>query len=152
MCANHSTIGAIIADLGNFEIPTLCLTGKRSSSELQVQLSVSPNSHLILTYLNFASFKVSATYVGPTGIEPVPLVLQTSVRTSYTKDPYTLRWYLPFLKSTLSPCLFYLSVLPYWVPEANTLWAAVDSNHPRKGPILQTGCRIRTTFATQFAH
>ena len=27
-------------------------------------------------------------FVGPTGIEPVPLVLQTSVRTSYTKDPY----------------------------------------------------------------
>ena len=58
--------------------------------------------------------------MGPAGIEPAPLVLQTSVRTSYTKDPYSLRWYLPFLKSTLSPCLFYLSVLPYWEPEVNT--------------------------------
>lgn len=102
MCANHSTIGAIIADLGNFEIPTLCLTGKRSSSELQVQLSVSPNSHLILTYLNFASFKVSATYVGPTGIEPVPLVLQTSVRTSYTKDP-SERYYQLYYRATNGP-------------------------------------------------
>ena len=74
--------------------------------------------------------------MGPAGIEPAPLVLQTSVRTSYTKDPYTLRWYLPFLKSTLSPCLFYLSVLPYWVPEANTLWDRRESNPLAR--VLQT--------------
>ena len=130
MCANHSTIGAIIADLGNFEIPTLCLTGKRSSSELQIQLSVSPNSHLILTYLNFASFKVSATYVGPTGIEPVPLVLQTSVRTSYTKGP-SERYYQ----------LYYPPRRTGWDsnPYLPSQWDTVESNHTLlKATILQT--------------
>jgi len=31
--------------------------------------------------------------VDPSGIEPVPLVVQTSVRTSYTKGPYGERYY-----------------------------------------------------------
>ena len=37
----------------------------------------------------------SSFFVDPTGIEPVPLVLQTSVRTSYTKGPIlTTTWLL----------------------------------------------------------
>jgi hypothetical protein len=119
MCANHSTIGAIIEDCGNFEIPTRCLTNNRSASELTIQLSVSPNSHLILTYLNFASFKVSATYVDPAGIEPAPPVLQTSVRTSYTKGPRLIQW------------------------------AAEDSNLSRKDLIYSQAAVSKTTFATQ---
>ena len=35
-------ISFILADLGNFEIPTLHLTGERSSSELQVQYTLAP--------------------------------------------------------------------------------------------------------------
>ena len=40
--------------------------------------------------------------VGPTGIEPVPLVLQTSVRTSYTKGP-SERYYQLYYRATNDP-------------------------------------------------
>ena len=88
LCRLVSFLNSSFAGLTGLEPAILGLTNLRCIPlKLQTNLSVSPNSHLILTYLNFASFKVSATYVGPTGIEPVPLVLQTSVRTSYTKGP-----------------------------------------------------------------
>lgn len=73
-------------DCGNFEIPTRCLTNNRSASELTIHakvcLSVSttePRTTQVGLEPTFSFF------VDPVGIEPTPLVLQTSVRTSYTK-------------------------------------------------------------------
>lgn len=68
--------------------------------------------------------------VGPTGIEPVPLVLQTSVRTSYTKDP-SERYYQ----------LYYPPRRTGWDsnPYLPSQWDTVESNHTLlKATILQT--------------
>jgi len=59
---------------------------------------------------------------------------------------------LPFLKSTLSPCLFYLSVLPYWGPEVNTMWAAVDSNHPLADQFYRLAAVSERLLLPNFAH
>jgi predicted transport protein len=40
-----------------------------------------------LTNLRYIPLKLQTNIVDPVGIEPTPLVLQTSVRTSYTKGP-----------------------------------------------------------------
>ena len=48
------------------------------------------------------------------GIEPTPLVLQTSVRTIYTKSPYPFVSTCRFLSRHFPHDMFYLSVLPYW--------------------------------------
>ena len=97
-------------------------------------------------------FQLISLLVGPTGIEPVPLVLQTSVRTSYTKGPiltttiFTAKWLvvvqgranpsarLGFLSSrfrnlttVVSPCL----------------WDTVESNHT-----LLTATILQTAYHT----
>ena len=69
MCANHSTIEAIVADLTGLEPAILGLTN-----------------------LRYIPLKLQTNIVDPIGIEPIPLVLQTSVRTSYTKGPRLIKW------------------------------------------------------------
>jgi hypothetical protein len=101
--------------------------------------------------------------VGPVGIEPTPLVLQTSVRTSYTKDPILI-----MLECRLAPILnclpkFYgapadgLNFLdprkvstPFLLEKLIIIVGSSGLEPLPKGPDLQSGCRIRTTFTTQF--
>lgn len=72
--------------------------------------------------------------VGPTGIEPVPLVLQTSVRTSYTKGP-SERYYQ----------LYYPPRRTGWDsnPYLPSQWDTVESNHT-----LLTATILQTAYHT----
>ena len=66
----------------------------------------------------------------PVGIEPTPLVLQTSVRTSYTKGPLSPRCYFWLAcRTPFSPSLFILSQHPYRDLMPWLLWDTVESNH-----------------------
>ena len=68
--------------------------------------------------------------VQPVGIEPTPLVLQTSVRTSYTKGPLSPRCYFWLAcRTPFSPLLFILSQHPYRDLMPWLLWDTVESNH-----------------------
>ena len=102
--------------------------------------------------------------MGPVGIEPTPLVLQTSVRTSYTKDPILIMLEYPS-RSNLNCLIVVLRGLGRKGDEFLNLSWIVDIREIEKtiiivgssgleplpwGPDLQSGCRIRTTFATQF--
>ena len=55
--------------------------------------------------------------MGPTGIEPVPLVLQTSVRTSYTKGP-SERYYQLYYRTSYGPD----GTRTHTSPLSGTLW------------------------------
>ena len=63
--------------------------------------------------------------MGPTGIEPVPLVLQTSVRTSYTKDPAV--GYCGIEPHLLTERFYRPLITP--VTEASQLYLVVESNY-----------------------
>ena len=104
--------------------------------------------------------------MGPVGIEPTPLVLQTSVRTSYTKDPILIMLEYPS-RSNLNCLIVVLRGLGRKGDEFLNLSWIVDIREIEKtiiivgssgleplpwGPDLQSGCRIRTTFATQFLY
>ena len=93
-----------IADLENYDISTLYLTGRCSSSELQVQFIVESK-----------------------GIEPSPLVLQTSVRTIYTKTPDGNAIFIvgAFPRTTFYNIFFLFPSFGY----VSASWVIMDSNH-----------------------
>ena len=122
MCANHSTIGAIAPVTGiepallitcsmhQLFAPILVLRSVvyllPSSTHSMCSLRIHSTSIRTfdcwlrrdrtfirwLTVIRNYHYTTSQFVVDPVGIEPTPLVLQTSVRTSYTKGPRLIKW------------------------------------------------------------
>ena len=82
--------------------------------------------------------------MGPTGIEPVPLVLQTSVRTSYTKGP-SERYYQLYYRATNDPD----GIRTHTSPLSGILWNRTTRFLQQRfyRPLITP-----VTEASQFAH